>query len=451
MSGSITPYEFFWDAQQKRFLEQIVRAFSGFSYQTGMVNGQPPQTIQVPCTMALTNRNVASIISQNTENILNVVPHIVVYQTGLRGRREDLQNPAFIDYLQVFERNISGGKYGPNKGNAYTVERLMPVPFNMEITIDVWVSNLEQKHQLSEQILIAMYPQFQIQNDDNALDWTSNTICFVDDEIDWSSRSIPLGAGGDTNDLDVFSLHLRLPIWLTPPAKVKRISRIEEVVANVGDLVHDPYGIPEIGQLFGRVIVTPGDHFVGVNGDIITLLGDKASDTMPDGSLPSWADLFEIYGTFNSGLSQLHLLTTPEPDGPYISGTIVLGANPNELVWTIDGSTMPQNTLVNVNAVINPLTTFPGHVLPTPVEGVRYLIVESIGESVAWGTITANANDIIQYDTITGWFVAFNSQVNPLTQYVTNTASGTQFRWNGTEWLGTINALYTPGYWRLSL
>lgn len=44
---TITPYEFFYDGQQRRFLEQIVRAFSGFSYQTGRQGGAP-QTLLVP-------------------------------------------------------------------------------------------------------------------------------------------------------------------------------------------------------------------------------------------------------------------------------------------------------------------------------------------------------------------------------------------------------------------
>ena len=107
---AIVPYEFFYDGQQERFLEQIVEAFSGFSYQTGMVNGQPPQTIMVPCRMSLTNSNVANIRSNLTENALNEVPQITVTQTGLRGRLADLQNTAFTDTLQVFERSIVNGK-----------------------------------------------------------------------------------------------------------------------------------------------------------------------------------------------------------------------------------------------------------------------------------------------------------------------------------------------------
>src|ERR1044072_7594532 len=132
-----------------------------------MRDGEAPQTIMVPCRMAATNRLVANLIKNSSENTLNTVPLITVWQTALHGRHEDLQNPAFIDHLQAFERNISDGKYGTLKGNAYSVDRLMPLPFTMEIQVDVWTSTLDQKHQLAEQILVAMYPQFQIQNSDN--------------------------------------------------------------------------------------------------------------------------------------------------------------------------------------------------------------------------------------------------------------------------------------------
>lgn len=447
---SITPYEFFFDAQQKRFLEQIVRAFSGFSYQTGSINGQPPQTVLVPCTLALTNRQVGSIINQNSENTLQVIPHIVVYQTGLRGRKEDLQNRAFIDHQQVFERSIVNGRYTGQRGNAYTVDRLMPLPFNMDVQVDVWTSNLEQKHQLVEQILIAMYPDFQIQNSDNALDWTANTICIIDDDLTWSSRNIP---SGTADDIDYFSLKLRLPIYLSPPAKIKRISRIEEIIANVGDLVVDPVNGPEIGELFTRVIVTPGDHFIRVEGNVITLLADKAADLMPDGSLPSWSKLFELYGIFESGVSELRLLLTSDPNGPFVAGTITYSSNINEVIWTVDQDTLPANSLAPIDAVINPQTAVPGSNIPPPINGARYLLVEDIGaSSVAWGSLNAHANDIIQYSSMAGqWLVSFNSSINIVQQYVLNLHTGRQLRWNGGSWEVSILFEYEPGYWRVAL
>ena len=56
--------------------------------------------------------------------------------------------------------NIRQKKYNPttqtfsnDPGNAFTVERHMPVPYNLQYNVDIWTSNTEQKLQLLEQIL----------------------------------------------------------------------------------------------------------------------------------------------------------------------------------------------------------------------------------------------------------------------------------------------------------
>lgn len=443
---TITPYQFWYDSQQRRFLEQIVRAFSGFSYQTGMRDGAAPQTVMVPCRMALSSRVVANIISNLSENTLNTVPMITVWQTGLRGRHEDLQNPAFIDHLQAFERNIVDGRYGADKGNAYAVDRLMPLPFLMEVQVDIYTSNLEQKHMLAEQILVAMYPQFQIQNSDNVLDWTAVTICFMEDDIQWSSRTIPIGT---ENEIDIMTLRLRIPIWLSPPAKVKALHRIEEVIANVGQEVQDTDG-PLLGTLFQRVIVTPGDLCISVNGNSITLLAEHGHATLPDNSIPSWANLFKLYGTFSPGESELRLYLTSDIEGPFVAGTLQYGNAPNLMVWTLDVDTLPANTLQPVDAVIDPLRTSPGNGLPAASDGTRYLLINDIGPSVAWGNLTAFANDIIEYKS-SSWQVVFDARNVVQQQYVLNLYTTRQLFWNAREWLLSIDTFYTPGYWRLAL
>lgn len=446
---SITRYEFFYDGQQRRFLEQLVRAFSGFSYRTGMRDGQPPQTLLVPCHLAQTNRMVAHIEKNLSENTMNAVPMITVFQSGLRGRKADLQNPSFVDHLQVFERNITGTQYGPTLGNTYSVERLMPMPFEMDVQVDIWTSNLEQKYQIIEQVLVVIYPQFEIQNSDNALDWSAVTICFVEDDMTFSSRSVPIG----TNDeIDILTIHLRIPFWLTPPAMVRRLGRIEQVVANVGAETVDYYGDPQIGQLFAQVIVTPGDCAIAVEGNLITLLAHKGHDTLPDGSLPSWRNLLNLYGTFRNGQSELRLMLTDDINGPYVAGPIQYGSAENIMIWTIDPNTLPANTLPAVDAVIDPLRTSPSSGLPAPSDGTRYLLVNDIGPCVAWGSLTAATNDIIMYNAALGsWMISFDSRVTMQVNYVLNQYTNRQLRWTGREWLLSIDSMYGPGFWRLSL
>jgi hypothetical protein len=66
--------------------------------------------------------------------------------------------------------------------------------------------------------------------------------------------------------------------------------------------------------------------------------------------------------------------------------------------------------------------------------------VENIGNpgdsTVAWGTLVANANDIIEYDsTAAEWFVSFNSINATAVQYVTNLTTNVQYRFTQDMWM----------------
>lgn len=135
-----------------------------------------------------------------------------------------------------------------------------------------------------------------------------------------------------------------------------------------------------------------------------------------------------------------------------IVGTFALDPTDDRLlIYNIDAATLPQNTLNPVDSVVNPLVAGPNAGLPGPINGVRYLLVESIGSpgspTVAWGNLIANANDIVEYDNTTGdWFVSFDSQACTTVEYVTNLTSGIQYRYtpNGV-WMKSYEGWYDQG------
>jgi hypothetical protein len=122
------------------------------------------------------------------------------------------------------------------------------------------------------------------------------------------------------------------------------------------------------------------------------------------------------------------------------------------LIYDIDPDTLPQNTLDPVDSVINPQLTGPNAGLPGPVNGRRYLIVEDIGSegtsTVAWGSLVAEANDIIQYDASAGaWFVSFDASEATTVEYVTNLTTNIQYRYVAQEqqWMKAIEGWYDQG------
>jgi hypothetical protein len=447
---AIPKFDFWYDGQQRRFLEQIVLAFSGFSYDPGFRKGvqQPPRL--VPCRMSTRDSMVGYVMRNLSENSINAVPMIAVSQIGLVGRRNGLQNPTLVEHIHVNERQVVDGQYTNKAGNNYTVDRIMPRPFEMRFQVDIWTSNLNQKYQLAEQILPIVFPYFDIQNGTNGVDWTAKTTVEIDEDIQFSSKTIPVGTD---NSLDIMTITGRLPIWLSVPAKVTPQKLIREVITNIYDGGYvDDCGLAP-GGLLRRVIVTPDDAQISVDNDEITLLNGKGGLYNNVGGVPNFAEYLGQFGTYSSGTSTIGIAT--QFGGPYVNGILSDDpSNPNKLFWQIDPATLPVNTMPAIAEVINPLRSVcapnDSATLPAPAIGVRYLITANIAPSVAWPNLTAYENDIIQY-TSNGWIVIFQSRVIKTQQYVVNNGTMKQLFWNGEQWSLSIDGVYAAGYWNATV
>ena len=145
-----------------------------------------------------------------------------------------------------------------------------------------------------------------------------------------------------------------------------------------------------------------------------------------------------------------------QPDGSRIVGTVATSPlDDTILLYTIDTDTIPANTLTAVKKIINPTTFAPTN----PADGDRYLIIDQIGDSTAtqqsstWGSLVASVVDIIQYSTSESrWKKVFDASHPDSTQhYVTNTNTGIQYRFNGSEWVKSYEGIYTAGNWTIVL
>ncbi len=430
-------YDHFYDAQIKRYLQQVIRAFSGYQYQTGrLIDGLPEQRI-VPCRSASMNRMVAQLM-RNGENSLLTVPMVTVAVTSMRRDQARDRDHSFRETLQVAEREIDPfDRYGPGLGQRYSVERLMPLPFELTFQIDIWTSNMDQKHQLLEQMLTIAGRDFDIQNSDNALDWTALSTMNLT-EIQYSSRSIPAGT---EEEIDVTTLNYTLPIWLNPPAKITRQERIEEIHTNVDTQIGDGELVPTGEGAFTKTIITPQDYRIEINRGVLTLTDAHSIPT-------DWPGLEEVYRRYiTGGISEVRLRKNGDADGAEIVGTIFRTTDPTKLDWQIDPDTLPSNTLAPINAIVRPLQVSPGNGLPAVSNGQRYLVFDDISTTELWGVVNAHANDIIQY-TNGAWTVV--TQAAGLTSgRLVNLSTGTQLEWNGESWVKAIDGLYGPGYWRI--
>lgn len=456
----------FYDGQVRRFVTQFIRVMSNFSYKDARGN-----LTQIPVRYGDMSRQVANILNKNTENTVQSTPFIACYIKDIQFDRDRVQDPYFVEKVQIRERDTSadGNTYLNTQGSNYTVERVMPSPYKVTFNADLWTSNTEQKLQLWEQIAILFNPALEIQSTDNYLDWTSLS-CLELSSMVWESRSIPQGID---SDISICNMSFMSPIWITPPAKVKQMGIITKIITNVfsdptGTLEGAPY-TTELGltDLFegqapsARVIVTPGNFDLLVLDNTATLLPIKDSaiyDQIIDPALAEkaqWQKLLDLYpGQFRAGLSQVRLATASGNE--IVAYASLNPLNDFALSLNFDADTVPSDTIITgrgtVDAIINPLTYNPKGV----VAGTRYLILEDVyRDTDAWTNsdgsyFFAAANSIISWDG-TNWNILLDPNTSSDLVYITNTYTGIQYRWDGSQWNKSFEGVYDKGSWRLIL
>lgn len=463
--------QFFYDGQIERFLVQFIRMVSGFQVEFGKDRNGNTTLQQVPVYYADGSRQVAAIIANNSENALPTVPAMTVYISGLTYDRTRMQEPNYVDKMNIRQRafNETTGVYEQRQGNAFTVERLMPVPYNLELTLDIWTSNTKQKLQLIEQLGSIFNPGLEIQSTDNYIDWSSLSVVYIERQ-NFSSRTVPIGTD---NPIDIATLTFTLPIWISPPAKVKKLGVIQKIIANIHDASGDLNSaiFNETNLLGARQYFTPLDYGVLLIGNTLTLLKmqdieDPREPTLNTptkvGTRDNWRNLINVYGTLENGLSQVRLLSELHPTE--IVGTVTYHPTDDSLlIFNADIDTYPANTLAPINAIIDPLKATVDASITSPAVGTRYLILNDIGSlsnpqgtgPAAWRgsngvDLVAHANDIIEYNG-TQWLVSFDSVQTSTVQYVSNLNTATQYKWNNGQWVKSFEGEYKAGEWTLVL
>ena len=277
IDGKSENLDWWYDEQIRRYLIQLIRIFSHFRVREYTDKGVNYN--RVPCRYADSSRMVTHIMRNNSENIINSAPFISVAIQSLKYEQSRTQEPFNVDTVQVAEREYDhqNNVYGDGPGNLYTVHRYMPVPYNMTIQVDIWSPNTDTKLQIMEQLMVIFNPSIQIQSTNNPLDWSSIFEVTLTD-VNWSNRTIPTGVD---DIIDISTMTFEVPIWINPPAQVKRQQIIQTIVQNIfTDTDDDFYGfdsqfydffrtVPETPE---QLIITPNDYRLRVEASEAQLL-----------------------------------------------------------------------------------------------------------------------------------------------------------------------------------
>ena len=83
----------------------------------------------------------------------------------------------------------------------------------------------------------------------------------MQDQITWSSRSIPIGT---ENPIDVLTMIFRFPIWINPPAQVNKQNIIENIIISVVEGHKESQEQVDWSEyeFLSRQVVTPGNYSI---------------------------------------------------------------------------------------------------------------------------------------------------------------------------------------------
>lgn len=447
--------QYFYDRQIRRYIQQFIRLFGGFDVQMGINDQKMPIYQTVPVRYGDTNRMAAHITRENSENVINTVPFISCYVTALDMAPERRMSQQHVDKVQVYEKEIdeTTGEYTGKVGNRYTVERHMPVPYNLTMNCDIWSSNTDQKLQLLEQIMVLFNPTLNIHTTDNPLDWSS--LAYVEmKNSQWSSRSV----GASVDDIiDVSTLTFEMPIFINPPAKLKQQKLIYTVINqlyNLDDVNLDAFNEKEEfdKSSLQYVTVTLDDMKIKFDNNKAYLLNESGTNLDSESVLLDWSKFLTPFGELREGISQIRIRKSSAPndmDNDIIGRLSFDSLNVNALNVDVDTSTLPTNTLTAINGVLDPLQNYPGDgMVDAAVIGARYILTNDIPNGPEWSGLNAYTNDIIEYNGSI-WTVSFDSSAVTTQQYVDNILSDDQLEWTGTEWINSHEGIYNAGFWRL--
>jgi len=472
--------DFFYDGQIRRYVTQFMRIFIGFKTEAG--DGTQKT---VPVMYGDLTRQVANIIKDNSENKMPTVPRMACYITGLELDNSRLSDPSFVSKVNVRERDYtfdSDGhpQYSGNQGGAYTIERLMPTPFTLTMRCDLWTSNTDQKLQLLEQILVLFSPSLEIQTTDNYIDWTSLSAVYLTNTT-FTSRSIPQGVD---SDIDVCSVDFSMPIYISPPAKVKKLGVVQNIISNIftesGDVKDVNSLVFNIEEANAQMKVPAIDYSVLLlktnNGQpfdyTLTLVDQnevllnirRLGAEFKIGDDINWNSVLQVSGQYRTGSSKIFLR---QPTGFEVVGTFAVNElDPSQLIITLDQDTIPTNTVLTgvesrgtIDAIVDPkkfdpLTQF-GSLNAIPA-GTRYLLLDDIVDRpLGWAnsngtTSNIGLNYIVEWNG-NAWTTIFEPASGQDPTYVQNLRTGIQYQWDGIQWLKSFEGEYLPGDWRLDL
>ena len=485
--------KYIYDAQIRRILLQICRIFSQFTIPYSVDENGKTIYRRVPARYAGTDMQVQNIITNNSENFMLSLPFMAVSISRLDMDRRRTGTTGVYNKEQISTKkwDEENQTYTHDEGNRYEVTRYQGFPIDIEITLNVFTSNLTQKLQLLEQICLIFNPSMDFQTNTAPMDMYRLNVLELT-KINFSDKNFPLDPR--KSSFDTLTMTFNAECYISAPASVDIQRNIEQIISNIGFNIEDPSAYDLTPQ--NRLESTPHGYSFTIS-DLINSDGSFSGKSLIKiNSDVSWKEFLKPYGIYESGVSQFRLRCIEwdtdkqfNPDGTKNQNYEVIGTiqvpsidipeqetySDNVAIWTIDEDSYPELTLNSIDGIIDPHVQIPNKKDITNwlnrdeeiqtidmTNGIRYMLLEEIASNTeAWGKFydingnildKVNANDIIQYreiGSIGKWIRVFDSQASDKIQYVYSSFDKRIYQFKDNNWNDLINGRWQGGRVRI--
>lgn len=213
---------YFYGEQLRTYVLQFMAIFTGLQVKVGATDTRGAALIPVPISYGAPDRVVAAMIADFTQNKPLRVPTISAYVRNIQQDVSRMHGVGF-DRRTVF---TPVGGLAPD--DTKVVHQRMPVPYELEMELAIYVSNTDQHFQILEQILPYFEPQLSIQTSDGYFDMKRLTTV----ELTGVNVEMPYPIGTDRRIIQS-SLTFKMPIHLEIPANIRN-DFIKQIKLRVG-------------------------------------------------------------------------------------------------------------------------------------------------------------------------------------------------------------------------
>jgi len=439
----------------------VLRLFQNFCISQGKDEDGNDVLKRVPCTFMSTDKSVVYMLNNATDTVLETVPKMILALSNVKLNNDKISGaPYYANETSFTEKkfNPDKGNYEYVPGNSYNVTRLNPLPIGLEFKLYILTTMQDQKLQLFEQIRSMFSPTLEIQTSENPLDWSRVTAITLTG-LNWSSKGT---TNLDSTSLDAMDMTFEIDMNLDMPTVVQKQCMIEQIEENIGDgnSLDDimSWDLNDVTTIYHN----PSRNSVELFVDDET--GRQRIKLNPSPIANTWYDIFRLYEFVYDPYNRKILVTCTSDSNldkkSTIVGTLIIDKkHPNEALFNVDDSFIPEANLKAVDDIIDP-----HDYKPLDVVGTRYLITEDISNCELWGTfintdgseLSINekipANSIIEL-TKDGWWLELDPKKQMGIWFIRNNSSPIHlYTYNNQYniWTDVINKKYNVGQWRIA-